>query len=68
MDQYGQYWKSILAFASLLGTNLVAVVVDPKTSAILPQTSGQWVAAIVSTLGGTLLVWGKSNTPVPISK
>ena len=54
-------WKSILAFVALVVTNLLAVVVDPNTSAIVPQTGQQWVSAVVTTVVGTFLVWVKSN-------
>lgn len=64
----GVYSKAILAFLALVVTNLIAVVVDPTTSALLPQTAGEWWSAILTTLVGTFVVWWKANAPAPISK
>jgi hypothetical protein len=55
------YAKAILAFVSLALTNLIAVVAN--TDGVLPQTVGQWVTAVLTTLGGTFAVWAKSNQP-----
>lgn len=63
-----QYWKAILAFLSLVVTNLIAIVVDPTTNALLPQTAGEWWSAILTTLVGTFVVWWKTNAPAPIGK
>lgn len=56
-----QYWKSILAFLSLVATNEVAALTNGQP---LPQTASQWIAAIVTTVVGTFLVWVKANAPV----
>ena len=64
----GEYAKAILTFLGLVVTNLLAVVVDPTTSAILPQTSAQWVTAVVSTIVGTFTVYQWPNKPASTSK
>lgn len=55
------YWKSILAFLSLLITNVATIWVTNGTP--LPHTSTEWVTFAVTTIGGTWLVFQKSNAP-----
>jgi hypothetical protein len=64
----GEYTKSILAFLALLATNLLAVVVDPTTSAILPQTSAEWATAVLTTIAGTFAVYQMPNKSTPNPK
>lgn len=57
------YWKSILAFLSLLATNASADLTldsDPW-----PQTGAEWMRWLVTTAGGTWLVWVKRNAEKP---
>lgn len=57
--------KSILAFLSLLATNVATLwVVNGQP---LPQTGGEWVTFAVTTIGGTWLVFQKKNGPKPTS-
>ena len=56
-----QYWKAILAFSGLLVTNVATRwVVNAEP---LPQTSKDWIAFAVTTIGGTWLVYQKANAP-----
>ncbi|MCV7434791.1 hypothetical protein [Mycolicibacterium bacteremicum] len=58
-------WKSILAFLSLLATNVATLwVVNGQP---LPQNGGEWLTFGVTTIGGTWLVFQKKNGPKPDS-
>jgi hypothetical protein len=53
------YWKSILAFLALVATNLSANVAN--SGDVAPQTAGEWVTLLVTTVVGTALVYAKKN-------
>jgi hypothetical protein len=55
------YWKTILAFLSLLATNIATRLVTMGEP--LPESAGDWLTFIVTTVGGTWLVFQKSNAP-----
>lgn len=55
------YWKSILAFLSLLATNIATRLVTNGEP--LPETSADWLTFAVTTVGGTWLVFRKGNAP-----
>ena len=55
------YWKSILAFLSLLATNVATLWVTQGQP--LPGNGGEWAAFAVTTIGGTWLVFQKRNAP-----
>lgn len=56
-------WKTITAFLSLLTTNVATLwVVNGQP---LPTNGKQWAAFAVTTIGGTILVFGKRNGPKP---
>ena len=55
------YWKAILAFLSLLVTNVATRwVINGEP---LPAAGRDWVAFAVTTIGGTWLVYQKANAP-----
>lgn len=56
-----EYWKSILAFISLVVTNIAVTLT--QTSAPWPGDVKGWVVFAVTTLLGTWLVYQKSNAP-----
>lgn len=43
--------KALVALAGTIGVAVATIAADPSTSAILPQTSIQWLAAV-----GTMLI------------
>lgn len=55
------YWKAATAFVAIAGTNVAAVAADPDVQAVLPQGWTGWLTAAATTIGGTWLVWLKSN-------
>lgn len=55
------YWKSILAFLSLLATNVATRLVTMGEP--LPESGADWLTFIVTTVGGTWLVFQKTNAP-----
>lgn len=55
--------KSVLAFASLLATNVATLWVTNGQP--LPTNRGEWITFGVTTIGGTWLVWGRRNGPKP---
>lgn len=55
------YWKSILAFLSLLATNVATLWVTNGQP--LPENGGEWVTFAVTTVGGTWLVFQTRNKP-----
>ena len=55
--------KSIVAFLALLATNLVNEVVTTGTP--WPVDWQGWLTLLVTTLGGTMMVWYKTNGPKP---
>lgn len=55
------YWKTILAFLSLLATNIATRLVTNGEP--LPETASDWLAFGVTTVGGTWLVFQKGNAP-----
>ncbi len=55
------YWKSILAFLSLVATNASADLT--LSSEPWPQTGAEWLRWTITTLGGTWLVYQKGNAP-----
>lgn len=54
------YWKSILAFLSLLATNVATRWVTNQEP--LPETGKDWITFAVTTIGGTWLVYRVANT------
>lgn len=62
--KYG--WKSILAFLSLLATNVATRWVTNQEA--LPQNGGEWTSFAVTTIGGTWLVYRATNGPKPIGR
>ena len=57
----GLYWKSILAFAALLLTNLSANVAN--SDVLAPQTLAEWLVLVGTTVVGTFAVYRKANKP-----
>jgi hypothetical protein len=55
------YVKSVLAFLSLVVTNLVANYVNSGTPT--PQTAGEWLTAVLTTAAGTFAVYQWPNKP-----
>lgn len=55
--------KSIMAFLALLVTNMAAEVAS--TGQPWPSDTAGWMTLLGTTIGGTLLVWAKSNGPRP---
>ena len=53
-------WKAVLAFVSLLLTNFVTNAAAAKGNP-LDYTWVQWMLLVVTTVGGTLAVYSKSN-------
>lgn len=53
------YWKSILAFLSLLATNVATRWVTNQEP--LPETGKDWITFAVATIGGTWLVYRVAN-------
>ena len=61
MMNWQHYWKAILAFLSLLVTNVATRwVINGEP---LPAAGRDWVAFAVTTIGGTWLVYQKANAP-----
>ncbi len=61
MNNVGLYWKSILAFVALLVTNLSANIANSGT--LTPQTTGEWLTLLLTTVAGTFAVYAKRNEP-----
>ena len=55
------YWKSILAFLALLATNVATRWVTNGEP--LPETGKDWITFAITTVGGTWIVYRKSNAP-----
>ncbi len=53
--------KAIVAFVSLLITNLLANVV--VAGHVVPQDLSEWAVAVLTTLAGTFAVWSQANKP-----
>lgn len=58
---FGEYWKTGLAFVALLVTNFSANVANSGT--VTPQTTFEWITLVVTTVVGTWAVFQKSNAP-----
>lgn len=56
-------WKSILAFLSLLVTNVATLLV--VNGQPLPTNGKEWTTFLITTFGGTWLVFSKGNGPKP---
>lgn len=56
-------WKSICAFLALLATNIATRWVTNGEP--LPENTAGWVTFGITTVGGTWLVYGKTNGPKP---
>lgn len=64
---YLQYcWKSIAAFLALLATNVATRWVTNGEP--LPADTKGWITFSITTIGGTWLVWQKTNGPKPAGK
>ncbi|AYQ99977.1 hypothetical protein PBI_NEBKISS_36 [Mycobacterium phage Nebkiss] len=61
MTNWQHYWKAIIAFLTLVATNAATDLMQSGNP--WPSTGGEWARWGVSILGGTLLVYGKSNAP-----
>jgi hypothetical protein len=60
-QQLAEYWKSILAFLSLVATN---VATQLMTSGVpWPTNGGEWARFGATTVLGTWLVFQKANAP-----
>lgn len=57
----GTISKALVALVMLVIANLWTTLT--ATGAVLPHTASGWVALIVTSIGGTFLVWLKSNNP-----
>lgn len=57
------YWKSILAFVSLVITNVAVALV--QSGQPWPSTVQEWAVFGVTTTLGTWLVYQKRNAPGP---
>jgi hypothetical protein len=55
------YLKAVLAFVSVVVTNLLANFANSSTPA--PQTAGEWITLLVTTLVGTAAVYVVPNKP-----
>lgn len=55
-----QYWKAILAFVSLVVTNIAVALV--QSGQAWPSTGKEWLVFAVTTILGTWLVYQKRNT------
>lgn len=55
------YWKSILAFLSLVVTNVAYALV--QSGQAWPATGKEWAVFAATTVLGTWLVFQKSNAP-----
>jgi hypothetical protein len=61
MPKFAESWKAVLAFVSLVVTNLAVVLV--QSGQPWPTNLKGWGTLAVTTLLGTWLVWAKSNKP-----
>lgn len=57
-------WKAILAFLSLLATNVFTRLVTNGEA--LPETTNDWLLFGITVVGGTWLVYAKGNGPKPV--
>lgn len=61
MSALAPYWKSLLAFLSLVVTNVAVVLV--QSGEPWPANLKGWGTLGITTLLGTWLVYQKANTP-----
>lgn len=57
----GTISKALIALVALIVANLWAQLT--ATGAVLPHNVSGWVALLATSIGGTFLVWLKSNNP-----
>jgi hypothetical protein len=63
MKSVAPYYKSVIAFVSLIGTVLVSLGANPDIAGVLPSSVTGWLASAAAVVGGTWLTWLKSNEP-----
>lgn len=57
----GTISKALIALVMLVIANLWQTLT--ATGAVFPHTVGGWVALVATSIGGSFLVWLKSNNP-----